>query len=49
MTEKEKVYQEIQIRIKERARLNDEISKLWGKYYSFHDHPHGLTKSKKDE
>ena len=34
MTEKERIYEEIQIRIRERAKLNDEIVKLWDKYYS---------------
>lgn len=33
ISEKEKIYQEIQVRLKERARLNDEIVKLWEKYY----------------
>lgn len=33
MTEKERLFDEIQIRIKERAKLNYEIALLWDKYY----------------
>lgn len=33
MTEKERIYEEIQIRIKQKAQIEREIVELWERYY----------------
>lgn len=42
MTEKERVWDEIQIRMKERTKITEELALLWDRYYI-------LNKKKKDE
>ena len=34
MTEKDRIYEEIQIRIKQKAQIQNEIVELWEKYYA---------------